>query len=60
MAVDAANVYFVDDQGIESVPIGGGAVTTLAAGVSANGIAVDANNVYWTSGGDGTVMKLAK
>ena len=60
MAVDAENVYFIDDQGIESVPIAGGAVRTRAAGAHASGIAVDANNVYWTGFGDGTVMKLAK
>jgi len=40
---------------------GGRCLTTLASGQGEPyAIAVDANNVYWTSGGDGTVMKLAK
>lgn len=34
---------------------------TLASGQSApSGIAVDGNSVYWTNGGDGTVMKIAR
>ncbi|HEY5242876.1 MAG TPA: hypothetical protein VIJ22_15460 [Polyangiaceae bacterium] len=61
LAVDSDRVYFGSTQGdVASVPIGGGAVTTLAPGAGSIGIAVDANNVYWTNRDEGTVMKLAK
>jgi hypothetical protein len=70
LAVDAANVYFLDGQNgaVRSVPIGGGPVLTLATTSPSLpvGIAVDADNVYWTeqsqlgSPAGGTVMKLAK
>jgi hypothetical protein len=59
IAVDAERVYFMSGTGIASVPIGGGAETliTSSGGI---GLAVDANNVYWTSMNDGSVMKMAK
>ena len=61
LAVDSDRVYFGSTQGdVVSVPIWGGAVTTLAPGAGPIGVAVDANNVYWTNRDEGTVMKLAK
>jgi hypothetical protein len=53
IAVDALNVYFTDGsfQGgddIKSVPINGGAVTTITYGTGTS-IAVDATSVYWAS-----------
>ncbi len=55
MAIDATNIYWAaqaDQSGegtIMSVPIAGGAVTTLATGQDPGGLAVDATTVYWTS-----------
>jgi hypothetical protein len=51
IAVDAANVYWTDNNGdVLRVPIGGGAVTTLATKqVLCGDIAVDATHVYWVS-----------
>src|SRR5262249_6845382 len=63
IAVDGANVYYTmhDVYGlgdaIMKVPAGGGASTKLSSSSGANGIAVDANDVYWTDA-DGTVMKV--
>jgi hypothetical protein len=62
IAVDADRVYYVGASGIEAVPIGGGPpdVVIVAPGQAATGLAVDANNIYWTNRNAGTVMKLAK
>jgi hypothetical protein len=49
--IDAANVYFDNDQTIDRVPKGGGAVVTLMSGQHAAGIAVDSLFVYWTANG---------
>jgi hypothetical protein len=66
IAVDATSVYWTNESSMlegmggvlvsgyaVKVPLGGGAVTTLASssGPSA-GIAVDATNVYWAAGGN--------
>jgi hypothetical protein len=49
IAVDTDNVYFSANNGVFSVPIAGGATTTIAGLTDgADGIAVDAANVYWT------------
>jgi len=47
LAIDATTVYFASAD-ILSVPIVGGAPTTLVAGYPAGGLAVDATSVYWT------------
>jgi hypothetical protein len=60
LAVDADRVYFFGPDGLAAVPIGGGTVTTLAPGSTPAGIAVDANDVYWTEVDAGRVMKVAK
>jgi hypothetical protein len=46
---------------VKSVPIGGGAETTLASGPGAVwGVAVDSQFVYWTNYDANTVLKLPK
>jgi len=60
ITMDSASVYWTDEYGhIASVPIGGGAVTTLATGTDdgSGAIAVDSTSVYWTSNA-GTVLKM--
>jgi hypothetical protein len=48
IAVDGTSVYFAGQAGLQRVPIGGGAVATLASG--ANGaVAVDAKNAYYST-----------
>ena len=71
IAVNATGVYwtnFSDGGTVMSVPLCGGATTTLASGQAEPlGIAVDSENVYWTDYGNacssspacrGSVMKL--
>lgn len=62
IAIDATYVYFIDPKGnaLRKVPKSGGAATTVAKASDPRGIVVDANYVYWTNGGDGTVMRVAK
>lgn len=76
IAVDGTSVYWTEyNEGsgngqIRSVPIGGGAITTLASGTPAGsvydvffptGIALDANYVYWgESAGGGAVRRVPK
>jgi hypothetical protein len=46
---------------IASVAIAGGAFTLLAAGqAQPRGLVVDEKHAYWTNGGNGTVMRIAK
>jgi len=62
VVVDGTNVYFTDNIGytVMSVPIAGGLPTTLAKSTDGNEpfvIAVDANHVYWTHGGQGAEIR---
>jgi hypothetical protein len=64
IAVDESNVYWTMEDGVMTVPTGGGTPRLLASGSLAWAIAVDATNVYWTNRGtpgngfsDGSVMK---
>jgi hypothetical protein len=61
IAIDGSYVYWTDADSVARAPRGGGAPATLASNLNGpKQIAVDALAVYWTSFGDGTVMKLAK
>jgi sugar lactone lactonase YvrE len=60
IAVDATSVYWTNSYtgSVMKVPIGGGAIVTLASAQGASwGIAVNATSVYWTSAGAGTVLE---
>ncbi len=53
MAVDATSVYWVEGGNgagaVKKVPLDGGAITTLASGLSSPvSLAIDGGNVYWT------------
>jgi hypothetical protein len=51
IATDGTGVYWADGSDVLAVPVGGGAVTTVASQQSAaRSIAVDAANVYWVNG----------
>lgn len=54
IAVGPGGVYFSDLQDVMSVPLAGGAVTTIVSGTNVAGLAVDATSLYWT-GLDGMV-----
>jgi hypothetical protein len=62
VAVNATTVFWTSEDGtVRSVPIAGGAVTTLATGqTNPEGIAADAVDVYWVNAGsfDGAVTSL--
>jgi sugar lactone lactonase YvrE len=66
LVTDKASLYFIADGNLEKVPLGGGAVTTLAsASGTTYGIAVDAENVYWATANsaapgneNGAIMKV--
>jgi hypothetical protein len=61
IAIDEANVYWIAADSIMRAPLGGGPAVTLGSSqYGPKQIAVDALAVYWTSSGDGTVMKVAK
>jgi hypothetical protein len=53
IAVDATSIYFTAGEdyssAVFSLPLAGGAVTTLASGQSAHSVAIDSANVYWTN-----------
>jgi len=67
LAVNGTSVYFTNGRAastsvsIESMPLAGGAPTTLISGQSAQVLALDSANMYWTNQGtgtNGTVMKM--
>jgi hypothetical protein len=61
LALSGANIYYIDGgtYAIKSVPIGGGAVVTLAPSQAAPAhLATDGTSVFWTNGGDGTVKSV--
>lgn len=55
LAIDATSVYWTNAGSVMRVPIGGGAIATLAA-AAARDIAVDSTAVYWTD--SSTVMRV--
>src|ERR1019366_6928219 len=66
IAVDGANAYWIAQSpdpaksSLLAVPLGGGAPSTLAAGLDEPwGIAADGTSVYWADLMDGTILKVA-
>ncbi len=63
--VDATHIYWANkdteySQSLKKMPVGGGAVTTLASGhLNPIQIALDASYVYWTGGIDSNVMRVS-
>jgi hypothetical protein len=59
LAVDTSTVYFVASGQVQTVPIAGGTVATLANnGSNPDGVAVDATNVYFGASTDGIVGEV--
>ena len=64
IAVDAANAYWVNNEGVplgvvmEGPLDGSGAITLAGQQSDPSGLAIDATYVYWTAYGDGTVMRV--
>lgn len=62
LALDSTSLYWIagDSNGgfVKKVPLAGGTVTTLATTRGVAGIALDAQNVYWTDAVDGSVMSV--
>lgn len=63
LVADGANLYWIDDtlNAVTEMPIGGGAVTTLASGLLSwfgGSLGVDARNVYFTSPAAGTITQV--
>ena len=60
IVVDSTSVYWGSDDGtVRKIPVGGGAVTTLAANSQTpRRLAIDAAYVYWVSFDGGTVQKV--
>jgi hypothetical protein len=60
IAIDSTNLYGRGGNGVYSVPLGGGSVTTLAAGdgqwSTLEDITSDGTNVYWSVFGSGTAL----
>ncbi len=58
IAIDSKNVYMAQSgtgtTAIVSVPIGGGPLTVRAMATAPGGVAVDADNIYWTDAGNET------
>jgi len=53
LATDGINVYWIEGTGtILKVPVNGGAITTLATGLTGigGGLATDGTNLFWTQG----------
>ena len=61
LAVSGGNVYWGDlsPGEILMAPVGGGATTTLVAGIAPIALAADATSIYWTDA-TGAVMKVAQ
>jgi hypothetical protein len=64
LAADGTNVYFADNAGTKSVPLGGGAVQTLTAqsgwlALVAFGLIVTSDNVYRIATNGGPLVTLA-
>jgi hypothetical protein len=68
IAIDSAYVYWTGGQYLLKAPIGGGTTVTIASGLDAQDIAVDATGVYWIDYGttstdctsnDGSLWELA-
>jgi hypothetical protein len=61
IATDRKNLYWISANNsgmIMKAPPGGNPLTTLASGIGAGRMAVDATSVYWTAEAAGNVMKL--
>jgi hypothetical protein len=60
IATDGSNVYWILNDAVMSVPVGGGTPRAIACdpdGIGNSPIAVDATSVYWTRSADGALMR---
>jgi hypothetical protein len=57
IALDEWDIYYGTDRGVMSVPKQGGSPRVVAASGNPHAIAVDASNVYWSSGGIYSIPK---
>ena len=60
LAVDATDVFYSENDGVNRVPKAGGTPVSLGSSAHPYALAIDATRIYWTSNSDGMVLMAPK